>query len=61
MTFLDAIKDGLSIASCISRVQDQVLHKVSGTMGPRTSRHQVPNERNKFFIKFVFDNQLQVD
>jgi len=48
VTFMDAIKDGLSIASCISRVQDQVLHKV-------------PSERNKFFIKFVFDNQLQIE
>ena len=29
VNFLDAVKDGLSIADCISRVQDQVLQKVS--------------------------------
>ena len=28
VTFLDAVKDGLSIAACVSRVQDQVLQKV---------------------------------
>jgi len=48
VTFLDAVKDGLSIAACISRVQDQVLHKV-------------PNQRCKFFVKFVYDNQLQIE
>jgi len=48
VTFLDAVKDGLSIAACVSRVQDQVLQKV-------------PNERNKFFVKFVYDNQLQIE
>ena len=35
------------LQDCIARVQEEVL--------PR-----VPNERNKFFIKFTFDNQLQV-
>jgi len=48
VTFLDAVKDGFSIKDCISRVQSQVLHKV-------------PNVRNKFFIKFVYDNQLQIE
>merc|ERR1712179_191480 len=48
VTFLDAVKDGLSIAACVSRVQDQVLQKV-------------PNERSKFFVKFVYDNQLQIE
>lgn len=47
-TFLDAVRDGLSIADCISRVQKLVLPKV-------------PNERNKFFIKFVYDNKLQIE
>ena len=35
------------LQDCIGRVQEEVL--------PR-----VPNQRNKFFIKFTFDNQLQV-
>jgi len=48
VTFLDAVKDGLSIAACVSRVQDQVLQKV-------------PNERSKFYVKFVYDNQLQIE
>lgn len=48
VTFLDSVKDGLSIAACISKVQDTVLPKV-------------PNERNKFFIKFVYDNKLQIE
>lgn len=32
VTFLDAVKDGLSIAACVSRVQDQVLQKVVGRL-----------------------------
>ena len=35
------------LQDCIARVQEEVLPCV-------------PNERNKFFIKFTFDNQLQV-
>ena len=63
VTFLDAVKDGLSIAACISRVQDQVLHKVGWGVIIKYSEppyNQVPNERCKFFVKFVYDNQLQV-
>ena len=44
--FLESIKTGNSIKDCIFKVQNEVLPKV-------------PNERNKFFIKFTFDNQLQ--
>ena len=45
--FLESVKEGFSIKECIFKVQDQVLTKV-------------PKERNKFFIKFTYDNQLQV-
>ena len=45
-SFLQSIKTGNSIKDCIFTVQNEVLPKV-------------PNERNKFFIKFTFDNQLQ--
>ena len=46
-TFLESVKSGNSIKDCIVRVQTEVLPKV-------------PKERNKFFIKFTFDNQLEV-
>eukprot|EP00092_Neocalanus_flemingeri_P012655 GFUD01013638.1.p1 GENE.GFUD01013638.1~~GFUD01013638.1.p1 ORF type:complete len:502 (+),score=135.36 GFUD01013638.1:39-1508(+) len=46
--FKDSVKDGYSIKDCISKVQNDVLPKV-------------PNERNKFFIKFTYDNQLQIE
>jgi len=46
--FLETVKDGFSIKECIFKVQDQVLTKV-------------PKERNKFFIKFTYDNQLQIE
>ena len=46
-TFLESVKTGCSIKDCIVKVQNEVLPKV-------------PKERNKFFIKFTFDNQLQV-
>ena len=46
-TFLVSVKTGNSIRDCIAAVQDEVLPKV-------------PNERNKFYIKFTFDNQLEV-
>ena len=45
--FFDTVKDGFSIKDCIFKVQNDVLAKV-------------PNERNKFYIKFTYDNQLQV-
>ena len=45
--FLDSVKNGLAIKDCIFKVQNDVLPKV-------------PKERNKFFIKFIYDNQLQV-
>ena len=45
-SFLESVKTGNSIKDCIFKVQNEVLPKV-------------PNERNKFFIKFTFDNQLQ--
>merc|ERR1711962_188936 len=40
--------EGLSIKDCIANVQDQALVKV-------------PNERNKWFIRFVYDNKLQIE
>jgi len=46
--FLESVNEGLSIKECIVRVQDEVLHKV-------------PKERNKWFIQFVYDNQLQIE
>jgi len=46
--FKDSVKDGYSIKDCIFKVQNDVLPKV-------------PNERNKFFIKFTYDNQLQIE
>ena len=46
-SFLDSVKDGHAIKDCIFKVQTDVLPKV-------------PRERNKFFIKFTYDNQLQV-
>ena len=46
-SFLDSVKDGFAIKDCIFKVQNDVLPKV-------------PKERNKFFIKFTYDNQLQV-
>ena len=46
-TFLVSVKTGNSIRDCIAAVQNEVLPKV-------------PNERNKFYIKFTFDNQLEV-
>ena len=46
-SFLESVKTGNSIKDCIFKVQNEVLPKV-------------PNERNKFFIKFTFDNQLEV-
>ena len=46
-TFLDSIKSGLTVKESITLVQDSALTKV-------------PNERNKFYIKFVYDNQLEV-
>ena len=45
--FLNSVKDGFAIKDCIFKVQNDVLPKV-------------PKERNKFFIKFTYDNQLQV-
>ena len=45
--FKESVKEGWSIKDCICRVQNEVLPKV-------------PKERNKFFIKFTYDNQLQV-
>ena len=45
--FLESVKTGETIKDCIFKVQNEVLPKV-------------PNERNKFFIKFTFDNQLEV-
>ena len=45
--FIDSVKGGFSIKDCIFKVQDEVLPNV-------------PKERNKFFIKFTYDNQLQV-
>ena len=46
-SFLESVKTGNSIKDCIFKVQNEVLPKV-------------PSERNKFFIKFTFDNQLEV-
>jgi len=46
--FKETVKDGWSIKDCIAKVQNEVLPKV-------------PNERNKFFIKFTYDNQLQIE
>jgi len=47
-TFCDSVKDGFAIKDCIFKVQNDVLPKV-------------PKERNKFFIKFTYDNQLQLE
>lgn len=46
--FKESVKEGWSIKDCICRVQNEVLPKV-------------PKERNKFFIKFTYDNQLQIE
>jgi len=46
--FKASVQDGWSIKDCICKVQNEVLPKV-------------PNERNKFFIKFTYDNQLQIE
>ena len=46
-SFLDSVKDGHVIKDYIFKVQNDVLPKV-------------PRVRNKFFIKFTYDNQLQV-
>ena len=46
-TFIDSVKNGYSIKDSIFKVQNDVLPKV-------------PKERSKFFIKFTYDNQLQV-
>jgi len=46
--FKETVADGWSIKDCICKVQNEVLPKV-------------PNERNKFFIKFTYDNQLQIE
>ena len=45
--FKETVADGWSIKDCICKIQNAVLPKV-------------PNERNKFFIQFTYDNQLQV-
>ena len=45
--FKETVSEGWSIKDCICKVQNEVLPKV-------------PNERNKFYIKFTYDNQLQV-
>ena len=45
--FKESVDAGLSIKDCIFQVQNGVLPKV-------------PKERNRFFIKFTYDNQLQV-
>merc|ERR1711862_972238 len=47
-SFLDSVKQGHAIKDCIFKVQNDVLPKV-------------PKERNKFFIKFTYDNQLQIE
>jgi len=47
-SFLETVKDGYTIKDCIFKVQNEVLPKV-------------PKERNKFFIKFTYDNQLQIE
>merc|ERR1712243_126416 len=46
--FLSSVTEGLSIKDCIANVQDQALVKV-------------PNKRNKWFIRFVYDNKLQIE
>merc|ERR1711915_1101825 len=46
--FKESVKEGWSIKDCICKVQNEVLPKV-------------PKERNKFFIKFTYDNQLQIE
>jgi len=46
--FKETVNQGWSIKDCICKVQNEVLPKV-------------PNERNKFFIKFTYDNQLQIE
>merc|ERR1712002_651072 len=46
--FLSSVTEGLSIKDCITNVQDQALVKV-------------PNERNKWFIRFVYDNKLKIE
>ena len=46
-TFLLSVRTGNSIRDCVAHVQNEVLPKV-------------PKERNKFYIKFTFDNQLEV-
>ena len=45
--FTETVANGWSIKDCICKIQNEVLPKV-------------PKERNKFFIKFTYDNQLQV-
>ena len=46
-SFIESVKQGYTIKDCIFKIQNDVLPKV-------------PKERNKFFIKFTYDNQLQV-
>merc|ERR1712240_301939 len=46
--FLSSVTEGLSIKDCIVRVQNQALVKV-------------PNKRNKWFIRFVYDNKLKIE
>jgi len=46
--FKETVSEGWSIKDCICKVQNDVLPKV-------------PNERNKFYIKFTYDNQLQIE
>jgi len=48
IAFKETVSQGWSIKDCICKVQNEVLPKV-------------PNERNKFFIKFTYDNQLQIE
>merc|ERR1712215_336657 len=45
--FKEAVQQGWSIKDCINKVQNEILPKV-------------PNERNKFYIKLTYDNQLEV-
>jgi len=47
-TFVENIKAGRTIKDCVFKVQNDVLPKV-------------PTERNKFYIKFTYENQLQIE
>merc|ERR1711915_461298 len=46
--FKEAVQEGWSIKDCINKVQNEILPKV-------------PNERNKFYIKLTYDNQLEIE